>query len=264
MDSTPKITVLISTFSDLAYVDKKISEVEQQSAFNQAEFIFLETASPEKERELLAPFCAKHANCHLITTDERLNLYEAWNLGWESAKAPLICISNMDDTMHPRLLEFVIAGMEANDWDISTVLVAEQKLTNPKCNSWDIARLKKLKLQNRPGAFFAWKHDLIDRIGAFDSKFTIAGDKDFWARALHKKLSMGYLPHVLYFYSKHSQQLSKTPDFLKLKNQERSYASQKPYPHIWPKAITSGVKRIQLLAKLPFPTNKERFVSIEP
>ena len=262
MAQIPKISVLISTFNDRAYVSKKLAEVQAQTTFADAEFIFLETASPQREREELAPFCEAHSNCRLITTDERLSLYEAWNLGWKSATAPIICISNMDDAMHPHLLDYVIDGMESNSWDIATVLIGKQQLDDPQRDSWEISRIKKLDLQERPGAFFAWRRALLHEFGAFDSTFRIAGDKDFWARAVHKKLSMGYVPHLLYLYTKHPDQLSKSPKFQEFKDAEKMYIKTKPYPHIWPKEIVKAIRRIEKLGRIPILRNSHRFIRL--
>ena len=41
-----RISVLISTYDDAALVDKKLDEIQKQSLFEEAEFIFIETASP--------------------------------------------------------------------------------------------------------------------------------------------------------------------------------------------------------------------------
>lgn len=262
MATLPKISVLISTFNDRAYVAKKLAEIRAQSAFEDAEFIFLETASPEREREELAPFCQAHSNARLITTEGRLSLYEAWNLGWESATAPLVCISNMDDAMHPRLLEYVIRSMGANAWDIATVLIGKQHLDDPQRDSWAIKRLKKLDLQERPGAFFAWRRGLLDDFGPFDSTFRIAGDKDFWARAVHQNLAMGYVPHLLYLYTKHPNQLSKSPQFLKLKESDKAHAEKKPYAHVWPNEISKEIRRIERLGKIPVMGDPSRFVEV--
>jgi len=262
MPQTPKITVLISTFNDRAYVSKKLAEVQAQSAFADAEFLFLETASPEREREELAPFCEQHPNCRLITTEKRLSLYEAWNLGWKSASAPIVCISNMDDAMHPRLLEYVIDAMESNRWDIATVLIGKQQLDDPQRDSWEISRLKKLDLQERPGAFFAWRRDLLEGFGTFDSTFRIAGDKDFWARAVHQKLSMGYVPHLLYLYTKHPDQLSKSPKFQAFKDAEKVHIQTKAYPHIWPKKIVKSIRRTEKLGRLPLLGDPNRFIRL--
>lgn len=260
MSLQPKISVLISTFNDRGYIEKKIAEIETQTAFEQAEFLFLETGSPECERELLAPYCEKHSNCRLITRDERLTLYEAWNLGWSEASAPLVCISNMDDAMHPRLLELTVEHMFANDWDLGSVLIAKQKLDDPERDSWDSKRLKPLSLQPRPGAFFAWKRELKDDFGTFDTTFQIAGDKDFWARAVERNLNMGLIPHVLYLYTQHPNQLSKSDRYRSLKEADRQHANSKPYPHIWPSHLVNKVRWTEKLGKLPIPINRKRFL----
>ena len=77
-----EISVLISTYNDRDLVDKKLREIEAQTAFSRSEFIFVEPASPGNERELLEPFCEQYQNCRLITLEERIGLYRAWNLGW--------------------------------------------------------------------------------------------------------------------------------------------------------------------------------------
>jgi GT2 family glycosyltransferase len=113
-----RISVLISTYDNRRFVEKKLVEIGRQTIFDQAEFIFVVTASPGHERNLLSPFCAGHPNCRLLALDERKTLYEAWNLGWDAATAPLVCNSNMDDAMHPRLLETVADTMERRPWDV--------------------------------------------------------------------------------------------------------------------------------------------------
>ncbi len=52
---SPAITVLISTYNDRALVPKKLAEIQAQTLFAKAEFIFIETGSPGRERELLGP-----------------------------------------------------------------------------------------------------------------------------------------------------------------------------------------------------------------
>ena len=72
-----EISVLISTYNDRNLVDKKLREIEAQTAFLRAEFIFVDSASPGNERELLEPFCERYKNCRLITLEERISLYHA-------------------------------------------------------------------------------------------------------------------------------------------------------------------------------------------
>ena len=246
-----EISVLISTYNDRDLVDKKLREIEAQTAFSRSEFIFVEPASPGNERELLEPFCEQYENCRLITLEERIGLYHAWNLGWKAASAPLVCISNMDDAMHPELLERVIAGMARNAWDVATVLIAKQVI-DEDMNSWEHQRLRRLELSTRPGPFFALRTDLKDSIGMFDESLVLVGDKDFWSRVAAQGLNVGVLSKILYLYTKHPAQLSKRGEFRQLKKSDRTSCEAKSYPHLWPANYTRKVRWVRWFRKLPF------------
>lgn len=230
-----RISVLISTYDDAELVDRKLDEIRKQGIFDQAEFIFIETASPGNERQVLAPFCEAYANCKLLALDERKTLYEAWNLGWDSASAPIICYSNMDDCMHPNLLEEVAVAMANQHWDVCSVLIAKQSLANiDREDMWSIDYLKRLKLSHRPGPFTAWRASLRDTIGQFDGDYYGAGDKDFWARIQASDIRYGLVRKVLYLYSKSPRQLSKSTTGLERRKNDKILASRKPYPLKWP------------------------------
>lgn len=230
-----KISVLISTYDDAELVDRKLDEICRQSIFDQAEFIFIETASPGREREVLAPFCETHANCRLLALDERKTLYEAWNLGWDSASAPIICYSNMDDCMHPNLLEEVVGAMANNPWDVCSVLIAKQPLANIyREDMWSIEYIKQRKLSHRPGPFTAWRASIRETIGQFDGDYYGAGDKDFWARIQASGIRHGLVRKVLYLYSKSPRQLSKSTTGSERRSNDKILAAGKPYPLKWP------------------------------
>lgn len=201
----PRISVLISSYNNARFVAKKLAEIKAQTWFHRAEFLFIETASPEKERHLFEPFCREHPNCRTIATDERKTLYQAWNMGWREARAPLICYSNMDDAMHPRLLEEVATAMEREHWDVATVLIAKQAM-DEHWNDW--ARAAALPLSTRAGAFAAWRRDLSERVGWFDERFAVAGDKEFWHRLAQANLRIGLVPRILYLYTRNPESLS--------------------------------------------------------
>lgn len=245
-----KISVIISTYDDRAFVEKKLAEVRDQTIFDQCEFIFIESASPGKERELLEPFCVANQNCCLIKLEERVTLYKSWNIGWSEARAPLVCISNMDDTMHPRLLEFVALNMNSKKWDVATVLTAKQKLSEGT-NTWHRDRIAKLDLSTRPGVFFAWRRELSSQIGMFDESLSIVGDKDFWSKVLSANLRVGLIRKVLYLYTKHDGQLSKRTEFLEARDLENRICEKKQYRYQWPSSIRRGVRIMRLFRKLP-------------
>lgn len=245
-----EISVLISTFNDRKLVDKKLREIVAQTAFERSEFIFIEPASPGKERELLGPFCQQYTNCRLITFEQRLSLYRAWNVGWKAAMAPLVCNSNMDDTMHPRLLERVLTKMPKSDYDLLTVLIAKQGI-DKELNSFDVSRLKQLDISLRPGPFFVWKRKLLETLGPFDDRFEVIGDKDFWARSQHRKLKIKLLPEILYLYTKHPDQLSKSPAFLARRQADIALSTSKDYPLCWSRTLQRKINHIRKIRRIP-------------
>ncbi|MFP4204146.1 MAG: glycosyltransferase family 2 protein [Opitutales bacterium] len=238
----PAISVVISTYDDRDLVNKKLDEIKAQTAFEASEFIFVEPDSPGTERDLLEPFCAENPNCRLLALEERINLYAAWNRGWEAARAEFVCISNMDDTMHPDLLRRMTAAMQAQKWDLASVLITKQWL-GVGWSELEGRRTRDLTLSTRPGPFFAWRSDLKDTVGMFDERMTVAGDRDFWARAGHFSLKTGLLPEILYIYSKHPGQLSKTSGFEAVKAADMKIAGEKPYAHQWPPGIQRAIRR---------------------
>ena len=232
-------------------MEKKLLEIQQQTAFERVEFIFIEPASPGLEREVLEPFCEQHENCRCITLDERVSLYRAWNLGWEAATAPLVCISNMDDAMHPELLEQILVDSQKYQWDVASVLIAKQAM-DADMDVWSHSRLVRLELSTRPGPFFVWKRTLQGTFGMFDTDFDYVGDKDFWARVMHAKLKTRLISKVLYLYTKHPAQLSKISAFKAKRRSESTRGEMKAAPYVWPAFYTSKVQLIRLLRKVPF------------
>lgn len=242
---TPRISVLISSYNNARFVEKKLAEIKAQTWFARAEFLFIETASPERERDLFAPFCQEHLNCRVLATDERKSLYQAWNLGWREARAPIVCYSNMDDTMHPRLLEEVVTCMERERWDAATVLIAKQPMDD-RWNDW--SRANELSLSTRPGPFGAWRRELSESAGWFDERFIAAGDKEFWSRLTSKTPHVGLIPKVLYLYTKNPESLSLSARSSEKWQQEKALLAE-TNPE-WPVALRRRIRWIRFLRKL--------------
>lgn len=235
MSAKPRISCIISTYQDADLIEKKISEIQQQTIFDQAEFIFVETGSPARERELIQPYTEQFSNVRLVTTDDRRTLYEAWNLGWEAAQADIVCYSNMDDALHPQCLQQVVETMEADAGiELCTVMIGYQHEESPgEMDSFDVDRLKKLKIGRRAGPFSAWRKNLSEKMGMFDGKYRIIGDLDFWSRAAAANTRAVLIKKVLYLYTIAPSQLSKRMD----KSPERKYAADKGVKLQWHPAL---------------------------
>ncbi len=242
VSQTPRISVLLSCYNNARFVAKKLAEIRAQTLFSQAEFLFIETASPERERELFAPFCREFSNCRVIATDDRRTLYQAWNLGWAEARAPLVCYSNMDDAMHPLLLETVVAAMEARRLDVCSTLIAKQEM-DAGWNDWDAARIVKLPLSTRLGPFAAWRRELRASLGGFDERFIAAADKEFWHRIARANLRVGLVPQILYLYTRNPASLSQ--DVRKSERWQKEKALLAETKPAWPAALRWRIRAIR-------------------
>ena len=245
VSDAPRISVLISSYNNARFVEKKLAEIKAQTWFTRAEFLFIETASPERERDLFAPFCREHSNCRVIAIDERRSLYQAWNLGWREARAPIVCYSNMDDAMHPRLLEEVADAMECERWDAATVLIAKQSM-DAHWNDW--SRVDELSLSTRPGPFAAWRRELSESVGWFDERFAVAGDKEFWSRLVSANLRVGLIPKVLYLYTRNPESLSQSTRASDQWAREKALLSATSSE--WPPALRRRIRWIRLARRL--------------
>lgn len=234
---SPKLSIIICAYNDSAFLAKKLAEIQRVKDFADFEFIFVETASPTRERELLEPFCREHPNCKLVATDERHTLYGAWNLGWEAATAPFVCYSNMDDAMHPELPRRVSAFMERRKVDAATVIIALQEEGDPMLDSFGYRHFRKLRLCRRPGPFTVWRRELDQRVGKFDPSLRIVGDKDFWSRIEARKCSTAVLPEWLYIHTLSPTQLSSSERSKAIMAEERTRLAQRDYPQSWPKRL---------------------------
>jgi hypothetical protein len=244
---TPRISVIISSYDNARFVAKKLAEIQAQSIFAECEFLFIETASPGREREQFAPFCREHStHCRLMASDERKTLYQAWNMGWRAARAPLVCYSNMDDAMHPRLLELVSDSMERERWDACTVLIGKQSLDD-RWNDWSHA--DRLQLSTRPGPFTAWRSELSETVGFFNEQFVAAGDKEFWGRLIASQARVGLIPKVLYLYTRNPESLS-----LAARQQGEQWQREKALlansRADWPGGIRRRIRWIRLMRQL--------------
>lgn len=252
MSRQPRISCILSTYSDGGLVEKKIREILRQRIFDEVEFLFVETGSPDRERDLIAPYCEQYPNIKLVTTDERKTLYEAWNLGWQAASADVVCYSNMDDALHPECLQRVVEAMESDpELDLCSVMIGYQNEKSPgEMDSFEPERLKQLKIGRRPGPFSAWRKSLSEKIGMFDDHYRIIGDLDFWARAGAADVRAKLIRKVLYLYTIAPSQLSKRID----KTPERKYAADKGVVLKWhPKVANAMLIHRKIFRVMPGP-----------
>ncbi len=237
-----RVSVILSSFDHRDFVARKLEQIKAQSVFKECEFIFIDPQSPGREPQLIRPETERYPNIRLLALEERVSLYAAWNVGWNEAQAPYVCYSNMDDVMHPLLLETVLGEMNKKRLDLCTVLSASQPIAEYGTD-FDPKRIRRFPLTDRPGGpFTAWRRTVAGEYGQFAEGFFMAGDKEFWSRMIRLGARWDLIPRILYLFTKDPASLGKqsADDPRKASDNERLASS--PHPIQWPPAMKRKVR----------------------
>jgi glycosyltransferase involved in cell wall biosynthesis len=137
------------------------------------------------------------SNSHhrLYFLDERIGIYEAWNLAIQHSSAELITNLNVDDLRLPHSICTQATQLENSYADGSfgnfvltdDIFVSlDSSSTNHLVSSlgqFDLERLAG-KSQNFMHCAPIWKRSLHERFGMFDASLSSSGDTEFWLRAM--------------------------------------------------------------------------------
>ena len=197
MNEDPKITVITSLFKAGEHIDLFLADITKQTIFHELDWHFIDAASPDGELEKILEFQKSFHNVRVSRETSRIGLYKAWNKGVKKAKANYISNLNVDDKLRYDYYEVMYEQLEANrDIDIiySNILAAQNKnatfndeygspqkaklVTSRYCDIISVSHLSAVHCCP------VWKKSLHCEVGLFDEGFTIAGDTEFWLRAL--------------------------------------------------------------------------------
>lgn len=190
----PRVTCLISLYNSDDYLEYFLSQLMHQTVLDQLELIFLAVKPGLNELKILHEFFEEIPGAQLITYEQRIGVYEAWNDGIRHGKAPLITNINVDDFRAPNSLQTQIELMDRHpEYD---VLFQDFFLSLYPNISFEAIKALNFKVSlpldletslkrgfNYPHHAPMWRRKLHEQIGLFDESFKSAGDFDFWLRA---------------------------------------------------------------------------------
>ncbi|NLF92810.1 MAG: glycosyltransferase [Oligosphaeraceae bacterium] len=129
---------------------------------------------------------------------EAAGIPAAWNLGLKNASGEIIALLNSDDWYEPQTLQTVSQAFAAGDLLDGVVcpvnlLAAGQivKILPARSLRW----LPVLMPVPHPGCFFHRR--LYERLGHYDTRYSISADYDFIWRCRQKHARLQYLPRAL-------------------------------------------------------------------
>jgi glycosyltransferase involved in cell wall biosynthesis len=208
----PKVSIVTSLYKAGKYLDHFLSEMTQQTIFDQCELILINANSPDNEGEIVAPYLKKHSNIVYKELEDDPGVYGVWNMGIELSTGEYITNANVDDIRHHSQIEILareLVNHREVDLVYSTCLVTTQSnesFTNNSSNDrvYPVQSFtKENMIKCLPGCMPLWRRTMHTNAGMFDRSYRHAGDWEMWLRAVRagstfKKVSG---VHGLYYYN---------------------------------------------------------------
>jgi hypothetical protein len=206
-----KISSFCSFFKAEKYIKGYIDNMLEQSIFKDIEFIFLDCASPENEKQYILPLTKTHKNIKYHRLEKDLGLYNCWNYAIENlCTSDMIGNWNADDRKSINSFEILYKEFERNpDLDLVYGQTYISRIANEKYMDNDFTELypflshsfENLIKNNSPHCMPLWKKSLHDKFGYFDEKYPVSADGDMWLKACvgGAKIKMVNHPVGLYY-----------------------------------------------------------------
>jgi glycosyltransferase involved in cell wall biosynthesis len=206
----PILTVIVSLYKSDKYIDEFLKTLKGQTVFNLIEVVIVAVSPSDFELVTLSAL-NEDPNVQIIKIENRIGIYEAWNLAIKASSAPFITNMNVDDQRHPQSLEVQVSELAISGADVlfqdvyytyeENLLWGEISSIALKSEFGEVTFKSLLQGYNYPHNAPMWRRDLHREVGWFDEGFVSAGDHDFWIRTALKRKSFvkSEYMHVSYY-----------------------------------------------------------------
>lgn len=218
----PVLSIITSLYNGDQFIDGFLNNMVNQENFSDYELIIIDACSPGGERNLIDAYKSEYPNIVYHRCDERISIYEAWNMGVEMARGDYLTNANLDDLRRPDGLAMQVAALErfnhidivygdffyffeANpDWDLIENVGIRSSLS--------LVSKGMLLTQNYPHCAPLWRKSLHRDLGLFDTSYKSAADWEFWLRCIHANKKFYYIPIPLSAYYHNPNGISTAAD----------------------------------------------------
>jgi glycosyltransferase involved in cell wall biosynthesis len=190
-----KCSIFCSFYKGEKFVRGYVEDILNQTIFDNIEFILLDCASPENEKEILYPLSEKYPNILYIRLDSDPGLYAAWNIAIGYCSSSIIGNWNIDDRKNSDSIEILLNEFN-NDPDLDMTYGAtyisrtpnekfEQNIKNEiyPCYKHSLTNLLQ---HNSPHCMPLWKKNIHEKIGYFNTEYDTVSDAEMWLKlAVH-------------------------------------------------------------------------------
>ncbi|MEO0896481.1 MAG: glycosyltransferase family 2 protein [Bacteroidota bacterium] len=195
-----KVSIITITWNSEAYLESCIKSVEMQD-YPDIEYIIIDGKSSDKTMEIVGKY--NHVVSHWVSEPDE-GIYDAMNKGISLAKGEIIGQLNSDDMLNdPTVISRIVQKFketqaEAVYGDLVYVAPDDLEKVVRYYPAHDFEPPKMRQGNMPPHPTFYVKRELYEELGLYDKEMEICSDFEFMVRAfLVKKISYGYIPHIL-------------------------------------------------------------------
>ncbi len=203
-----RVSAIVSTYRSEKFIEGRLKDLLDQTLGDQLEIVVVDSGSPENEGAIVKRYQEKHSNIQYIRTEERENVYQAWNRGIRAASGQCITNANTDDRLRPDALEILAAELDRHPQ--AGLVYADFFITGSENMEFGshIRTGYSVKPDYAPSIMLSgchmgpqpmWRRAVHREIGYFDESFFAAGDYEFWCR-LALRYPLKRVPQFLGLY----------------------------------------------------------------
>jgi glycosyltransferase involved in cell wall biosynthesis len=199
----PLVSVIVPTLNAGRYLADALDSVAAQT-YSNWEVVLVDGGSTDGTLELAGRYAGVR-----IVPQGGTGLTGAWNQGLEAARGELIAFLDSDDRWEPAKLGLQVALLDA-DPALECATTRFRFVLEPGFGVPPGFRPEALETDhfgNVPSALLV-RRSLFDRIGAFDTRWDIAADVDWFARVKDAGVRIEAVPKVLVHKRVHDRNLS--------------------------------------------------------
>jgi glycosyltransferase involved in cell wall biosynthesis len=206
-ESLPKVSIILPTYNGARYVRQSIDSCINQT-YKNIELIIVDDGSTDNTHGIITFY--KDERVKYLRHVKNEGLPYALNTGFSKATGKYLTWTSDDNQYLPMAIEEMVSFLEKN---INVDLVyADYWAHFLETGKQELRRMPdNLDLQktNQVGPCFLYSRRVYEEVGAYDPKYLLVEDYDYWIR-IYKKFKTARYPRPLYIYGEHSKTLKRT------------------------------------------------------
>jgi glycosyltransferase involved in cell wall biosynthesis len=206
-ESLPKVSIILPTYNGAKYIRQSVDSCLNQT-YKNIELVIVDDCSTDNTPEIIKSY-----------NDDRIKFFKhvknrglpyALNTGFSKATGEYLTWTSDDNQYLPTAIEEMVSFLERNT-DVNLVYTDYWARFLEK-DEQELRRMPDnldLRKTNHVGPCFVYTRRVYEEVGAYDPKYLLVEDYDYWIR-ICKKFKAAHYPRPLYVYGEHSKSLKRT------------------------------------------------------